>query len=70
MKNLTDFVNAVWAAKNVDEKRLAVKNLIEASHAKKETKMKYLNSIRNLSSNKLDQFAVNFAMSGEGIKVI
>lgn len=70
MKNLTDFVTAVWTAKNLEEKRAAVKVLIEESHAKKETKAKYINSIQNLSSNKLDQFAVNFAMSGEGIKVI
>ncbi len=70
MKNLTDYVTAVWTAKTLNEKRDAVKSLIEASHAKKETKAKYLTNIQNLSSNKLDQFAVNFAMSGEGIKVI
>lgn len=67
--NLDPFVQAVWAAKTHDDKRRAFEVLIEVAVGKK-SKAEARRKIAYLSTKQLDQYAVNFAFSGDGIKVI
>lgn len=69
-KDLTNEVQTVFAARGVDAKKAAVMELIKNSYAKVETKklMTHKASLIN-NPNKLDAFAANYAMSGEGMKV-
>ena len=67
--NLDQYVKAVWAAKDINSKRAAMKDLITNSHAKAETKKLSLFKIESLSMSQLDKFATNYSFSGEGIKV-
>ena len=70
IKDLTAHVQAVFEARGVDAKKAALLKLIEDSHAKESTKrlMTMKASMLN-NSNRLDKFAVDYAMSGEGMKV-
>lgn len=70
VKDLTTHLQAVFVATGLDNKKNAVLELIENSHAKKETKKlrSYQASVLN-SENKIDKFATNYVMSGEGMKV-
>lgn len=69
MKNLEVFVKAVWNATTPATKREAMVELINNSHAKAETKRKALEQVDRLSMGKMDKFAVNYMMSGEGLSV-
>lgn len=68
--DLTSYVQAVWFANGLDDKKAAMLDLIEASHAKADTKRLYTAKV-NIERNprKLDTLASNYAMSGEGLKV-
>ena len=69
--DLSQEVQAVWSAKTIDLKKEAMVKLIEKSHAKAETKQNYLTELSKISSStKLDKLAVNYMMSGEGLKVV
>jgi hypothetical protein len=70
MKNLNTHVEAVWSAETQEDKIKALTQLINDSHATKKTKILSLQKIVHLSNEKLDSFAVNYSMSGTGLKVI
>ena len=63
-------VEDVWGTNDREEKIRLLSEMIQASHAKKMTKLKALKDIVHLSNEKLDSFAVNYSMSGMGMKVI
>ena len=69
--DLTNEVNKVIAARTVDEKKVALVEMIEVSHAKKEKKILYTNKINytSMSARQLDKMAYDYMMSGEGMKV-
>ena len=68
--DLSVFVQKVWSARSLDEKKTALLALIESSHAKADTKRKYTNAVaREFRMSKLDSLASNYMMSGEGMKV-
>ena len=68
--NLDTFVQAVWATKDMDQKRAIATEMIQASHAKAQTKAKALADLNKLSPTKIDFFVSNFSFSGSGLKVI
>jgi hypothetical protein len=69
-KDLTVEIQAVFAAQTLDEKKSAMRTLIERSVAKPETKSDAYRTIEVLQSKtKLDFFAFNYMASGEGMKV-
>jgi hypothetical protein len=70
MINLNEYVERVWAASDRTEKIKILSEMIDVSRAKKLTKIKALKDIVHLSEQKLDSFAVNYSMSGMGMKVI
>lgn len=70
MKNLNDYVEKVWATKDRGEKIKILSEMINVSHAKKMTKLKALQDIVHLDNVKLDSFAVNYSLSGMGMKVV
>lgn len=69
--DLTVWVNRVLESSDLDDKKTAMINLIDASHAKKETKTLFKNKVihTRLSSSQLDKMAYNYMLSGEGMKV-
>lgn len=69
--DLTNDVNKVIAARTVEEKKNAFLEMIENSHAKKETKTLFTNKVKyvSLTSRQLDKMAYDYMMSGEGMKV-
>lgn len=70
MKNLTQEVNAVYIAPTLEAKKEAMTALIEASHAKKETKKLSKMKVQQLKSlAAVDKFATNYMFSGEGMKI-
>ena len=70
MINLNEMVEKVWASNDREEKIKLLSEMINQSHAKKLTKLKALKDIVHLSNERLDSFAVNYSMSGMGMKVI
>jgi hypothetical protein len=70
MKNLDQHVQKVWEEKSPAKKRELIKEMIEYSDAKKDTKLTYLNKLNLIKPFKLDVFAVNYKLAGEGMKVI
>ena len=70
MINLNDYVEKIWATNDRTEKIKILTDMINASHAKKMTKIKALHDIVHLSDVKLDSFAVNYSLSGMGMKVV
>lgn len=69
--NLTDYVQAVWRAVGLRDKQTAMFDLIEASHAKKETKRLFTAKVKiERDYRRLDNLASHYAMSGEGLKVL
>lgn len=71
MKDLTIEVKNVFEAKDLDAKKQAMFILIDESHAKSDTKVKAKATVEKLQvASKVDQFAANFIMSGEGMKVV
>lgn len=69
--DLTSNVNKVIEARTVEEKKSALLEMIETSHAKKETKTFFTNKIKytSMSIRQLDKMAYDYMMSGEGMKV-
>ncbi len=68
--DLTAYVQKVWVASDLDSKKTAMLELINASHAKADTKRLFTTKV-NMERNprRLDTLASNYAMSGEGMKV-
>lgn len=70
VRDLTTDLKAVYACSSVEDKKAALVNMVEHSVATKQTKDKSFKLIEALSSAyKLDKFATNFVLSGEGMKV-
>mgnify|MGYP006268036797 CR=1 FL=1 len=69
MRNLTNFVQAVWAAKTRQDKQIAFETLVKESHGTKETKQLNILRSKTLSAIQLDKIASNYMLSGEGMKV-
>lgn len=69
-KDLTQEVQAVFAARSVETKKVIVLEMIKNSYAKVDTK-RLLSTKASMinNANKLDKFAVDYALSGEGMKV-
>lgn len=68
--DLTAFVQKVWLAPDLKSKQAAMIELINASHAKANTKRLYTAKVNiERNPNRLDTLASNYAMSGEGMKV-
>lgn len=68
--DLTTFVQKVWIAQGLKDKQAAMIELINASHAKADTKRLYTAKVNiERNPNRLDTLASNYAMSGEGMKV-
>jgi len=70
MKNLNDYVEKVWSAITREDKIKYLSEMIEASDAKKMTKIKTLRDMAHMSNTQLDFLASNYSMSGMGMKVI
>jgi hypothetical protein len=70
MKNLDQHVQKVWEERSPAKKRELIKEMIEYSDAKNDTKLTYLNKLNHIKPFKLDVFAVNYKLAGEGMKVI
>jgi hypothetical protein len=70
MKNLNDYVERVWAAKDRDDKIKCLSEMVEASTAKKITKIKTLRDMANMNNTQLDFLASNYSMSGMNLKVL
>ena len=71
MINLETYVSAVWNAKTLQEKKTAMLNLIDISHAKADTKRKAVENVsKAYSMDQIDSYATNYMFSGEGNKVI
>lgn len=70
MINLNEYVERIWSAADEASKREAFTEMVNASHATKAKKLQTLKSIQSLTAQKLDSLAVNYAMAGEGLKVI
>ena len=68
--DLTAFVQKVWLVNDLASKKSAMFELINASHAKADTKRLYTAKV-NIERNpkRLDTLASNYALSGEGMKV-
>lgn len=68
--DLTTYVQKVWSVNDLTSKKAAMIELINASHAKADTKRLYTAKV-NIERNpkRLDTLASNYAMSGEGMKV-
>lgn len=69
--DLTVWVNRVLESADLEDKKTAMINLIDNSHAKKETKTLFKNKViyTRLSGAQLDKMAYNYMLSGEGMKV-
>lgn len=70
MKNLDEHVQKIWQEKSLSKKRELVKEMIEYSDAKPETKTSYLKKLNMIKPFKLDTFAVNYKLAGEGLSVL
>lgn len=68
--DLTTYVQKVWLAQGLQDKKTAMLELINASHAKADTKRLFTAKVNiERNPNRLDSLASNYAMSGEGMKV-
>lgn len=69
--DLTEYVNRVLSISDINDKKDAMIELIEASHGKKETKTLFKNKViyTRMSGAQLDKMAYNYMLSGEGMKV-
>lgn len=68
--DLTTYVQKVWTSQGILAKKAAMLDLIDASHAKADTKRLFTAKVNiERNPNRLDTLASNYAMSGEGMKV-
>lgn len=70
MKNLNNLVEIVWAQSDITTKLAAFKDLVTSSHATKIKKLQTLRQSESYSMTQLDSLAINYAMAGEGLKVL
>lgn len=71
MLNLTDHLEKIRDAESFGEKKEAMLTMIDESHAKEITKAKALAYVENETNpDRLLRYAYNYAMSGEGLKVL
>ena len=70
MISLNVYVERIWRCETEEEKRVVFAEMISASHATRAKKLQTLRGIQTLNAHKLDSLAVNYAMAGEGLKVI
>jgi len=70
MINLQTYVDKVWATSDRGEKIKHLTEMVNASHAKKLTKLKTIRDMVHMNNTQLDFLATNYSMSGEGLKVI
>jgi len=69
-KDLTAFVTFIFNARTLHEKKRIAQQMINESHAKKETKKLALLKLERMnSSSKVEKFCTNYMLSGEGLKV-
>lgn len=68
MRDLTVFVEAVVSAAG-EAKKAAMVDLIMASHGKKTTKKLAETKVNMMSYSKIDQYACNYLLAGEGLRV-
>jgi|TARA_R100000426_G_scaffold80127_1_gene57887 hypothetical protein len=71
MLNLENNLKKINEATGLEAKKEAMVEMINDSHAKAITKQKALAQVEYINNeNKLLSFAYNYAMSGEGLKVV
>lgn len=70
MINLNNYVERIWACETEEEKRIVFAEMIRASHATKQKKIQTLRKIQTLNAQRLDFLAGNYAMAGDGLRVI
>jgi hypothetical protein len=70
MINLQTYVDKVWAYQDREEKIKALTEMVNASTAKKLTKIKTLRDMAHMNNTQLDFLASNYSMSGMGLKTI
>ncbi|NBP03531.1 MAG: hypothetical protein EBU90_26250 [Proteobacteria bacterium] len=71
MKDLQPFVDKIWAASELEEKRKICLEMIKESHATTATKKRsQLTAMRATSPEVLDRLATNYSLAGQGLKVI
>jgi hypothetical protein len=70
MINLQTYVDKVWASQDREEKIKALTEMVNASTAKKLTKIKTLRDMAHMNNTQLDFLASNYSMSGMGLKTI
>lgn len=71
MLDLSKFAEKVFMAPSVQQKKQALVEMITASHAKSATKNLFLTKVQSIPvAAKLDKLAVDYMLSGEGMKVI
>jgi len=70
MKNLDVLANEIWEQKCPLKKRELIHAMIDYSSAKRMTKIKYHIKVDQSPDWKLDDFAKNYKLSGDGHKVI
>jgi hypothetical protein len=70
MKNLNNLVEIVWAQTDIATKLAAFKDLVASSHATNGKKLQTLRQSESYSMTQLDSLAINYAMAGEGLKVL
>ena len=71
MLNLESNLKKINEATGLEAKKEAMVEMINDSHAKAITKQKALAQVEYINNeNKLLSFAYNYAMSGEGLKVV
>ena len=65
-KALEAKLHAVWAAKGVDAKKAAMRDMINSMQFKEKAN-KFLNDLERMNSEKrIDSFATNVQLAGEG----
>jgi hypothetical protein len=70
MKNLNELAEKVWEQKCPQKKRELLHQMIDYSSAKAKTKILSHNEVNRMPDYKLDYFAANYKLSGEGNKVL
>lgn len=70
MINLNAYVERIWQCETEEEKRNVFVEMVKASHATATKKSQTLLQIQSLDNDKLDSLAINYAMAGDGLKVI
>jgi hypothetical protein len=71
MLNLEKHLNEIASAQYLGERKELMVSMIMESHAKETTKTKALMQVSQMTNpDKVLQFAYNYALSGEGHKVV